>query len=588
MLRQILNDMYVDPIILSGLDEYQKQTLFCKMREEQIRRWRVREQENESQPTPPKKPTPNKKNKNVSFREDNEGEPWVVIIEPAAFDDSDSDDSDLSMKKPGHEEEKQKARELAEIETKEIRRQYKEIITASDHNKTNGKLSSKKDEVDDGTPIITDDMQIYCSVDELRDRMKHPMNGAMNGGKAKSATIDTINQSNNIINFNFANNAAPDTVILKEISNTKSSQKVSQKIALWEQRVIGEKTTEIYQRLRKKQKEEAEQEAKRQEEAWKEQERKAKEADIQYRELARRAREEYRKSLTSEVKTNGADAPVANGTANGSHSPHADAKGLTNGAASTTNGINGVKPMTNGIKPLTNGFKSTSSEPRVVKAEPKIIKAEIKMNNNDVTAPHHSHSPAIKAYSVLHKSGDTLSPKPMNGLRNGIHSPHIVGASTKGPAPKPPIAQTKPHTAQKPASASPPSSLDALIPRPSSHDAMIQWYHDVEIGKGSGLESIVSRLPCKWFYGLMSRTEAEHILESEPLGTFLVRLSEKIWGYAISYKDIDRCKHYLINASTGQYKFLGANQMNHDTLSKRSHLRLSIRAAVTSHLFMAQ
>lgn len=66
----------------------------------------------------------------------------------------------------------------------------------------------------------------------------------------------------------------------------------------------------------------------------------------------------------------------------------------------------------------------------------------------------------------------------------------------------------------------------------------------------------------------MSRTEAEQLLESEPMGTFLVRLSEKIWGYAISYKDVDRCKHYLINASTGQYKFLGANQLNHASLSK--------------------
>lgn len=66
----------------------------------------------------------------------------------------------------------------------------------------------------------------------------------------------------------------------------------------------------------------------------------------------------------------------------------------------------------------------------------------------------------------------------------------------------------------------------------------------------------------------MSRTDAEQLLENEPMGTFLVRLSEKIWGYAISYKDVDRCKHYLINASTGQYKFLGANQLNHASLSE--------------------
>lgn len=266
MLRQILNDMYVDPEILSGLDEYQKQTLFCKMREEQIRRWRVREQENDSQLQ--KKSTPNKKNKNVSFREDNEGEPWVVVIEPAILTDSDSDDSDSNIKKPGHEEAKQRARELAEIETKELRRQYKEIITKETIDSGN---NCKKDKVlaDDplGTPII-DDMEIYCSVDELRERMNQSKlisttNGVAPTTKLKNGNLQKI-QSNCIINFKFSDNQNEKNAILKEISNNKPIEKVSTKIALWEQRVIGEKTNEIYQRLRKKQKEQAQEEAKKQ------------------------------------------------------------------------------------------------------------------------------------------------------------------------------------------------------------------------------------------------------------------------------------------------------------------------------------
>lgn len=388
MLRQILNDMYVDPEILSGLDEYQKQTLFCKMREEQIRRWRVRELEHENQPmsAQQQKRTPNKKNKNVSFREDEEGEPWVLVIEPAIYADSDSDDSDNNLKKPCNEETKQRARELAEIETKELRRQYKaelsEIITNYDNSSNNNSSCNKKDKtISDvcdplGTPII-DDLEIYCSVDELRERMNQTkLMSTANG-------ISPASKANRIINFSFSatlDNQNERNAILKEISNNKPLQKVSAKIALWEQRVIGEKTNEIYQRLKKKQKEAAEAEAMKQEEAWKEQERKAKEADIVRREISRRAREEHRKSLNSEGESNGL--------------------------------------VHNRSIELTNG------------------KHEKQLSTPTPTTP----------------------------------TPNHIFSTKKSPAPQPP--KPSPITQQ---SSSPPSSLDALIPKPSSYEAMIQW-----------------------------------------------------------------------------------------------------------------
>lgn len=50
-------------------------------------------------------------------------------------------------------------------------------------------------------------------------------------------------------------------------------------------------------------------------------------------------------------------------------------------------------------------------------------------------------------------------------------------------------------------------------------------------------------------------------------GSFLVRVSERIWGYTLSYRTAVGFKHFLIDASGDHYSFLGVDQNRHATLA---------------------
>uniref|UniRef100_W5N4H3 Zgc:100829 n=1 Tax=Lepisosteus oculatus TaxID=7918 RepID=W5N4H3_LEPOC len=83
MLQQILKDMYIDPDVLEALNEEQKKILFLKMRQEQVRRWKEREEslEKEGASSVLGKPKPRKAStKNVSWLLGKDGDVHVCVI----------------------------------------------------------------------------------------------------------------------------------------------------------------------------------------------------------------------------------------------------------------------------------------------------------------------------------------------------------------------------------------------------------------------------------------------------------------------------------------------------------------------------
>lgn len=243
MLQQILRDLYVDPEILAELDEQQKQTLFCKMREEQVRRWKIWDDEH---PIRTKNTT---SKKSVSFLKGCDGEPWVWVMGEHA--------DDKSIEEILKEEAIEKAREIAVKEAEELRRRLEDYI--------------------DLTPKIEVHEDIYCSVEELKmPQKKQPRRfedyidltandlETFRSNRSYHEDVDDLKARNR-------RNVVETKDVLQEIS--LNTQKVAQRVALWEKKLT-ERTCEIFQSMQKQHLEEereAEEQEKRRELLWQEQ-----------------------------------------------------------------------------------------------------------------------------------------------------------------------------------------------------------------------------------------------------------------------------------------------------------------------------
>lgn len=100
----------------------------------------------------------------------------------------------------------------------------------------------------------------------------------------------------------------------------------------------------------------------------------------------------------------------------------------------------------------------------------------------------------------------------------------------------------------------------------SSRDHIIRWFQEEQLPLRAGFQQDHSRI-APWFHGIISRDEAEALLNEGQPGHFLVRVNERIFGYVLSYRSSEGIKHLLIDASDNCYMLLG-DQMKFSSLTE--------------------
>ncbi|XP_051972453.1 SH2 domain-containing protein 4A-like [Xyrauchen texanus] len=90
----------------------------------------------------------------------------------------------------------------------------------------------------------------------------------------------------------------------------------------------------------------------------------------------------------------------------------------------------------------------------------------------------------------------------------------------------------------------------------SSRAHIIRWFKEEQLPLRAGFLRDQSGI-APWFHGIITREKAEELLNEGEAGHFLVRVSERIFGYVLSYQSKEGIKHLLIDTSESCYMMLG-------------------------------
>ncbi|XP_075073260.1 SH2 domain-containing protein 4B [Mixophyes fleayi] len=130
MLQQILRDMYIDPDLLAELNEEQKQILFYKMREEQIRRWTEwdRNLDKEQCKMKIKAKFQHNNSKHIQWLRGADGEVWIWIMGEAQGDKPYEQISEEIMAESARQQAQKEADEQWKQKEAEIEKKFRDAM----------------------------------------------------------------------------------------------------------------------------------------------------------------------------------------------------------------------------------------------------------------------------------------------------------------------------------------------------------------------------------------------------------------------------------------------------------------------------
>lgn len=490
VLQEILEKGYVDPEVLKQLGEEQKQILFIKMREEQLRKWRLREVELETSDQMQKQSsTPKNGGRRVQWVTGSDGDVWVWVMGEHP--------KDLSIEQILENESKDKARRLAEKEIMQTLRKADDLPNALDREENVLKAELARVELNGTSTTMTDfgdKPNSYSPYDDLMEDSSQLSEEPMNNKTTADGFSPILAFGRSYLNSEVKRSPLPFA------------------------------PQEIYDNLNN--------------------------LPPQQPGLSTAIPPPYLRQFPSKARPQNGNDTIANAERlmppPVPEKPPSLRRTISN---SLSNGLPGIEQI------AFNTIRSYIPPEEFQKRQSKIFE-QLQEQRDQLEREAESEA---RRQEVEYEEREKKAREADESIRRTVQKAreqHRKNLRTSD--------ALLPFFRDSPNGINVREALRAMPrpPKPRNRQAIIQWFRESELAQWKG------HPPAEWFHGIISREEAERLLQAKPIGSFLVRVTERIFGYTVSYQAEDGTKNFLVERIQEGYQFMGTNQMVHPTLGE--------------------